>query len=318
MLAPPDRRPFPRQLVVRADPASRAFYGWRFRGWAAESCIATVRLPGRSPTGPAWAGRLIGTRLIWSVPRQVVHGPLLDIAIEPRTAIIASAPLPITIDEASSAVPIPASPADRRIVVIAGQHPGEGAAIGLAAALRDTIPWATRVARIDVVPQVNPGGFQSGFTRDAPDGRDLNRCWHLPPASAAEAALLDLMFAADFVLDIHADEFASRPYVVPPVPCEPLPAGAVRRFERTLRERWPALGSRPRPPGEGEDHPGILVNRLAAAGVPGVMLELPMQLSVGMGRLRNTTEWQGRSGRAVVSAVHAALLAAARSIPAIA
>ena len=276
---PFDKRPFAAWLRVRGDPGGGAFYGWRVEGWCDRSRYIAVSFPARLPTGPLWIARRVGGEVSWKVPRQRAAGALVHLELAPGTIAIATAPGPLD-------APMPErlgvgndDGADRLAVVIAGQHPGEGGAIALAIEIMRIAHtyWPRSAGRLLVVPLVNRSGWARAHTRETAEGRDLNRSWHDPAALGDLAELREAMARATFVLDIHGDEHAVRPYRVGPTPALLQVAERVAAFSNAVGAVWPALGPRPRAPGEGEDDPGILVNWLARQGVPGMMLELPMR-----------------------------------------
>ena len=278
-----DRRPFPRCLIVRGDPVSGAFYGWCVRGWTERRRTIDVVLPAPLPTGPLWTARSTAAGICWEVPRQWAKGRQMRIALKPGDFAIATGPRPL------DRVPpdhfeIGGAPGCRQLsVVIAGQHPGEGTAIALAleVARVAAVAWPRTAGRLVVIPLVNRSGWDRGFTRETRDGGDPNRSWHDPARLHDFTALRAMLAEASFVLDVHGDEFALRPYLVGPTPASSGIAAEVAGFADVLGARVSTLGARPRAPGAGEDDPGILVNWLAAQGVPGAMLELPMRARHG-------------------------------------
>lgn len=280
---PNNRRPFPRCLMVRGDPVSRAFYGWCVKGWTDRERTLDVVLPAPLPTGPLWTARSTGTGLVWQVPRQWAKGRHLRIALKQGAVAVATGPRPLD-DDLPARFEFEGAPECRRLsVVIAGQHPGEGTAIALALEVARVAghAWPRTAGRLLVVPLVNRSGWDRGFTRETRDGRDLNRCWNAPAGLPDLMALRATLAHASFVLDVHGDEFALRPYIVGPAPASRGIATEVSAFTDALCARMPTLGARPRAAGTGEDDPGILINWLATQGVPGAMLELPMRLRSG-------------------------------------
>ncbi|MDX2159577.1 MAG: hypothetical protein SFW09_23985 [Hyphomicrobiaceae bacterium] len=191
----------------------------------------------------------------------------------------------------------------RSIVVIACQHPGEDGAERVARDMAERLqqvplPGAT----IDIVPLVNGEGRLIGLTRETPSGIDLNRCWHIAPSDIRLSRLRQGLAVADFVIDIHADEHADRPYTVAPAPCPVAVQARVVAFREAFAAHLAHATRRPRPIGAGEDDPGILVNWLAKCGVPAVMLEVPMQLA----RARHSADFQSvrhRERRLAVAAI---------------
>lgn len=172
----------------------------------------------------------------------------------------------------------------KRIVIVAGQHPGEDPAVDMAARIADRVAMgAIARAEVTVITIANETGWVRGHTRDTADGLDPNRCWHLTLSPGAASRHQALLAAADFVLDLHGDEYASRAYLAGPEPCPPTVEPSIAAFTAALWRCCPYLGTRPRAPGAGEDHPGLLVNWLAGQGVAAVMLELPMRLSMSRG-----------------------------------
>ncbi|MFO1151166.1 MAG: hypothetical protein U1E62_22545 [Alsobacter sp.] len=168
-------------------------------------------------------------------------------------------------------------PTRPEIIVLAGQHPGEDSSICLALSMRSiALRRADWRQRVWIVPLANESGREARYTRDTKTGIDMNRSWHLTGQAEVDRLRDDLSHAR-FVVDLHADEFAWRPYMVGPVDAARHIRKDVTDFQRAFMSRCRDAGSRPRPPGPGEDHPGILVNWLASMGVPGVMLELPMR-----------------------------------------
>lgn len=167
-----------------------------------------------------------------------------------------------------------------RAVVVAGQHPGEDAAIRVAVDMIDRFRRQS-IDDLDVtiIPLLNACGRQAGHTRETQSGLDLNRSWHLINAHEAADKWRSLLCAADLVLDLHGDESADRPYIVAPSPLPATLRSAIDTLWWAFERRMPQHMRRPRPPGSGEDHPGILINWLAGRGVPGIMLEIPMRLA---------------------------------------
>lgn len=274
------RRPFPAHIRIVGDPSSGAFYGWRREGMAARKRTLHIRLPSRSPAGLAWVGRRRTGRLEWMVPAQAHRGPAIRMQLPEGSRWISAGPLfegKADVIRIASRQP---SPQARRVVIVAGQHPGEDGAMRLAAAIGARMSFDAGL-RLDVtiVPVLNTRGRLAGRTRETIGGADLNRCWHLDAAAApAEIATWrPVLEKADFVLDVHADELADRPYLVAPAPLPEALAPVAMAMVAATAARLPVPMRRPHPIGPGEDHPGILINWLAVRGVPALMLEVPMR-----------------------------------------
>ena len=113
--------------------------------------------------------------------------------------------------------------AEKKIWVIARQHPGETMAEwfveGMLDALLDPVdPVATRLRRqavFYIVPNMNPDGAARGNLRTSATGANLNREWMTPSAerSPEVLAVKSMMHVTgcDVFLDIHGDE--GLPYV---------------------------------------------------------------------------------------------------------
>lgn len=284
----PNRSFMAARVKVTGDPSSGAFYGWRLSGLVKRQRRLMISLPARSPTGPVWTRRRADQD--WERPRQFHRGREIVLVAPAGTRTLAWGPTVDDLNGRPVAFRFPGrGPVARRVVIIAGQHPGEDPAIGLALDIAKQAAASRNFdAEVHVFAAVNIGGGRRGHSRETETGSDLNRCWHLPSADPQLAAIKTLLLEADFVLDIHGDECASQPYLVGPTPCPERCAGAVATFATSVERSIPTLGRRPRPPGDGEDDPGILVNWLARQGVAGVMLELPMRFTGtgGVGYLR--------------------------------
>ncbi|HTJ80731.1 MAG TPA: carboxypeptidase family protein, partial [Polyangiaceae bacterium] len=103
----------------------------------------------------------------------------------------------------------------RDVWLIAQQHPGEAMAgwfvEGLVEALSEPEPLARRVlalARVHVVPRMNPDGAAVGNHRTTPAGVDLNRAWSDATAPVEVACVRTAMKerGVDLFLDVHGDE----------------------------------------------------------------------------------------------------------------
>ena len=272
-------KPVPAHIRVMGDPGGKAFYGWRRHGVTQRTRTVTVQLPGRLPTGPIWAQRLAGGRPHWYVPEQRMAGNLARVTIRAGTSCVAAAPV-------VSSAPGPlhlrrgGRQQARRVVVLGGQHPGEDTAIRCVSDMGSLLLAGHAACDALLVPLVNRSGWLADFTRETGTGIDLNRSWHMPGLDNAAEDLRAALLGADFVLDVHGDEWADRPYAVWPQPAHAALSPRITRFSEIFALRAAMPLRRPRPVGAGEDDPGILVNWLARRGVPGLMLELPMRHAV--------------------------------------
>ncbi len=284
-------RPFAAVVRVKGDPSDGAFYGWRLQGSASSQRTILIKLPAPSPTGNLWACRCENGRLHWEIPQQHHRGRDVTLSIAKRTCAIATAPVGVDVPPETFML----GPFDccgsstlNHAVIIAGQHPGEDASLRVARIIAArTRQWANGnqpALRISIVSLANASGRRSGHTRETSLGRDPNRLWHIAGADPEVDRLRALVSGASFVVDLHADEYSAAPYVVRPAPCPTSVASDVASFFNGFERAYAGRLQRPRAPGFGEDHPGILINWLAARGVPGVMIELPMRYRRGRER----------------------------------
>lgn len=308
----PLERPFPRRVRITGDPVSRAFYGWRLAGRTEGARRIAITLPGPMPTGPVWAAVRRPGGLEWQVPRQVRRGERVSCLLPAGTCLIGAGPVAPEPRRATAPAWAPPDAVAGPVVVIAGQHPGEDPAIRVAGDIARVLERRLDLpGRVVVLPIVNATGRCAGHTRETADGLDPNRSWHLD-GIAELAGLRPLLAGARFVVDLHGDEFARRPYTVGPVVAgRPEIAAAAETFADRFRRACPDVGSRPKAPGAGEDDPGILVNWLASRGVPGVMVELPMRLCRSPARacFRSVRTAERRAAAALVAAIAGTLQA---------
>lgn len=180
-----------------------------------------------------------------------------------------------------------------RIWVIGRQHPGEVQASwwmeGFVRRLLDRgdgeAAALLAVARLHVVPNMNPDGSRLGLHRTNRHGRNLNAAWDAPSPETAPAvhAVLGRMVetGVDFCLDVHGDE--ELPYVfvanvdrVAPVP--DAVAALCDQFQTHLARHDPNFLAK-----SGRTRPHTLANPLGFCGPqimrrfgrPAATLELP-------------------------------------------
>ncbi len=210
-----------------------------------------------------------------------------------------------------------------KIWVIGRQHPGEVQASwwidGFVRRLLDRDDAEAGrlldVARLHIVPNMNPDGSRRGHHRTNRHGRNLNASWDLPSPDLTPAvhATLGRMLATgvDFCLDVHGDE--ELPYVfvanvdrISPIPDEI--ASVCDAFQVNLAACDPNFL-----PNSGRTRPHTLSNPLSFCSpqimrrfrMPAVTLELPYKkFLAGTVREREYgVDGCLQSGRAALSAL---------------
>lgn len=211
----------------------------------------------------------------------------------------------------------------KNVWIVAQQHPGEQMAgwfvEGLVEALTDGSAPGRRLrelARIHVVPRMNPDGAQLGNHRTDAAGTDLNRAWDRADAPIEVASVRDAMRAAgaDLVIDVHGEErlpwvFAQAADAYPGRP--PAIEAGIARFERAMASATPDFQTQHKYPYDASGRPSsaFAANWAQATfGAAAITLEMPFSDHRGRPSARGFYPGRARKlGRRAVLGMLAAL-----------
>lgn len=313
------------ELAIRKDNQSDFYQWFHFRLTGAAGQEVTMRIVncGGAAYAFGWPGykaRVSEDRVNWTQAETDYADGVLTIRYRPRTnsawfayfapysmerhadliARVAQAPgvdvevLGQTLDGQDLDL-VTLGEGDRKVWIIARQHPGESMAEWFAEGVLERLidpadPVARRLrakASFHIVPNMNPDGSRRGHLRTNAVGVNLNREWHAPsPERSPEVYhVLERMkqTGVDFALDAHGDEAIPHVFLagfegIPSLTERQL--GLFKRYSETLKRISPdfqtTAGYEPSAPGQG--NLSMSTNAIAERfGCLAMTLEMPFK-----------------------------------------